>query len=83
MVKLTFNLIFFLELFTEVIDNIYLNYANVLILGDFNVDTTKLKGFLKNYEIYSLINVPTCFKSTLGTCVDLILTNSKFLTAVL
>ena len=36
-----------------------------------------MKEFIENYCLYNLINKPTCFKSKMGTNIDLILTNKK------
>ena len=71
------NLSYFLEKLTEVIDNIYTNYANVLIVGDFNIEPIGITEFLENHQMVNLINVKTCFKSPVGTSIDLALTNSK------
>ena len=36
-----------------------------------------MKDFLDNNNLHNLIQKPTCFKSSSGTCIDLILTNKK------
>ena len=41
-------------------------------------DKNPIKQFIEDYRIYNLIKKPTCFKSTKGICIDLILTNRKF-----
>ena len=54
------------------------NYDSILILGDFNAEQTNdtMEGFLDSYCLKSLINTPTCFKSSKNpSCIDLILTN--------
>ena len=54
------------------------NYDSILILGDFNTEQTNdtMEGFLDSYCLKSLINTPTCFKSSKNpSCIDLILTN--------
>ena len=38
---------------------------------------TIMKEFMDNYMLFNLINKPTCFKTSTGTCIDLILTNKK------
>ena len=36
------------------------------------------KKLIQERELYNLIKSPTCFKSTRGRCIDLLLTNSKY-----
>ena len=36
-----------------------------------------MSNFLESHQMDSLIETPTCYKSPLGTCIDLILTNGK------
>ena len=59
-------------------------YENFVLLGDFNLSTEldklsnpNLKNFICSIDLESLINSPTCYKSTNLTCIDLILTNKK------
>ena len=54
-------------------------YDNYILMGDFNTTTKNqsLKDLLNTFALDSLINEPTCFKSTAQTCIDLILTNYK------
>ena len=54
-------------------------YKNVIIAGDFNMEPndTDMQYFLDNLELYNLIQGKTCFKSTQGSCTDLMLTNKK------
>ena len=54
-------------------------YENFVLLGDFNMSTENpnLKNFMCSFDLESLINSPTCYKSTNPTCIDLILTNKK------
>ena len=54
--------------------------GKLLILGDMNMEIheTVLKTRIQERELYSLIKSPTCFKSTRGRCIDLLLTNSKY-----
>ena len=49
------------------------------MLGDFNLSIEKpnLKNFMRSFDLESLINSPTCYKSINPTCIDLILTNKK------
>ena len=54
-------------------------YENSVLLGDFNLSTENpnLKNFMCSFDLESLINSPTCYKSTNPSCIDLILTNKK------
>ena len=54
-------------------------YENFVLLGDFNLSTENpnLKNFMCSFDLESLIDSPTCYKSINPTCIDLILTNKK------
>ena len=54
-------------------------YENFVLLGDFNMSTENpnLKNFMCSFDLESLIDSPTCFKSLNPTCIDLILTDKK------
>ena len=54
-------------------------YENLVLLGDFNMSTENpnLKNFMCSFDLDSVINWPTCYKSINPTCIDLILTNKK------
>ena len=49
------------------------------MFSDFNRSTEKpnLKNFMCSFDLESLIDSPTCYKSINPTCIDLILTNKK------
>ena len=54
-------------------------FDHFIVLGDFNigVDNNEMKDFCLNYNLKSLICVPTCYKNPDNpSCIDLILTNS-------
>ena len=38
----------------------------------------KLSSFIDSNDLFSMIKTPTCFKSTQGSCIDLMLTNKKY-----
>ena len=40
-------------------------------------DKNPMKQFIEDNNLYNLIKKPTCFKSSNGKCIDLILTNKK------
>ena len=64
----------------RVIDFYSKSIDNVLIFGDFNMETTHpvMTDFLVSHNLYSMIKTPTCFKSVKGRCIDLMLTNNKY-----
>ena len=68
----------FLNKLTTNIDY-YLNRCdNLLLLGDFNLQTNEpaMKEFCKSYNLSSLINEPTCYKNPKHpSIIDLILSN--------
>ena len=73
------TLSYFIDMISRIIDFYSVTYENIVILGDFN-DTpvsSEISSFISDYSLYSLINSPTCFKSSDGRCIDLILTNKK------
>ena len=47
-------------------------YENFVLLGDFNLSTENpnLKNFMCSFDLESLINSPTCYKSTNPTSID-------------
>ena len=69
----------FIDNLNRIVDFYSSNYDNVLILGDFNMDTSNklLIPFLESQQLYSLNKNPTCFKSVNGNCIDLLLTNKN------
>ena len=73
------NLQYFLTTLADVLDYIYTKYEKVVIMGDFNctVLNPTMVEILENFQMTSQINTPTCYKSQQGSCIDLILTNSK------
>ena len=54
-------------------------YENFVFLGDFNMSTENhnLKNFMCSFDLDSLLDSSTCYKSINPTCVYLILTNKK------
>ena len=54
-------------------------YDNILLLGDFNMESTDtdMLPLIESHDLYSMIKTPTCFKSTQGRCIDLMLTNKR------
>ena len=62
---------------SKILDKCKGSYENTAILGDFNTQSKNkiLKIFLEDNSCVNLIKYNTCFKSTPGSCIDLILTN--------
>ena len=54
-------------------------YEDFVFLGDFNMSTENpnLKNFMCSFDLESLIDLPTCYKSINPTCTDLILRPTK------
>jgi len=73
------NLRYFLDEITKILDFYSSTYDNFIIVGDFNEEITQsdMKHFISLFSLYNLIAQPTCYKSTDGRCIDLILTNKK------
>ena len=55
------------------------HYEYKVILGDFNINPVKpeMNTFLNTENLTNLVKENTCFKGA-GSCIDLILTNSKY-----
>ena len=72
-----------IELFFDTLSNAIhfyeVDYNNIIVLGDFNLEPTdpKMTRFLELNDMSNVIKTKTCFKIEKGTCIDLILTNSK------
>ena len=68
-----------LEILSRNLDLYSSLYENIIILGDFNVETTdpSMEDFCIRFNLISLIKDPTCYKNPDNpTCIDLMLTNS-------
>ena len=53
------------------------SYENFMFIGDFNMNETeeRLENFLELYSLKNLVKEPTCYKSHMPKCIDLVLTN--------
>ena len=72
------NSIEYLNVLGKYIDEYLINYDNIILLGDFNIQPTELEmiNFCSIYNLKNLVNEFTCFKNQENpSCVDLILTN--------
>ena len=70
------------QYFFDKLDNtldVYSNYENILLVGDFNAQTAEicLDTFLYQLELENLNKEPTCYKnSDKPSCTDFFLTNN-------
>ena len=70
------------QYFFDRLDNaldLYSNYENILIVGDFNaqIGETCLDTFLYQHELKNVNKEPTCYKNSENpNCIDFILTNN-------
>ena len=73
------NINYFLNSISEALDFYLKHYENIFILGDFNATLSNphLTLFLENKNLKSIIENPTCFKSSNGSANDLILSIKK------
>ena len=71
----------FIEQIKLALNTYSISYENFLLLGDFNMTTenSKLQYLMYAFFLENLIKEPTCFKSTVPTTTDLIVTNQKSL----
>ena len=79
--------VFFQEL-SKTISQAINKYDRILVAGDSNINVSGSNGLNDNhfselidtFNLIYLIKTPTCFKTTRGTLLDLLLTQAKFLT---
>ena len=55
------------------------NSERCIVIGDFNMDPQNklILSFMEMQQLQNLVNFKTCFKSSEGSCIDLILSNKK------
>ena len=70
---------YFIENMCTIIDRHAPSLENTLLIHDFNMEANdKEMGNLRNtYNVFSLFKGPTCFRTSNGKSVDLMLTNKK------
>ena len=70
---------FFIQQLSEGLDFYMRNYDNIIIDGDFNLtpDSPVLDEFIEVNSFYNHMKEKTCWKSTQGSCIDLIMSNRK------
>ena len=73
------NKMLFIDIINNLLDYYCVTYDNLLIMGDFNMLASDMEvvNLINNHDLHSMIKVSTCFKSTSGRCIDLLLTNKK------
>ena len=73
------NIDLFLNSLSDAIHFYEMYYDNIIIVGNFNLEYTdpKISSFLDLNDFKNIMKSKTCFKSTRGTCIDLILSNSS------
>ena len=64
----------------NMLDYYAVSYNNILVLGDMNMlpSYSDLIELINSHDLYNMIKSPTCFKSSVGRCIDLLLTNKKY-----
>ena len=70
----------FLASLGEKLNELYLKYENIIILGDFNSEMCEdvMQIFCATYNLKCLVKEATCFKNINNpSCIDLILTNKS------
>ena len=75
------NINYFLNSLSKGLDFYSKHYENICILGEFSATPSNpyLTLFLENQNIKSMIKNPMYFKSSNGSAINLILTNSNYL----
>ena len=71
----------FLRRIALILDYYLPTYENLVVIGDFNlpVENSHLESIIQAYDLSSYIKKPTCYQSQTPGCIDLILTNRKYL----
>ena len=71
---------YFLWYLTNLFEFYSTRYEKVILLGDFNIEAENkaMKDFLQEHTFYNMMKPNTCFKGDGGSCIDLLITNSKF-----
>ena len=67
---------FIIEL-TKVLNKCRSNFENIVVSGDSNIEPANqtMATFMSDNDFIIIIELNTCFKTSTGTCIDLILTN--------
>ena len=62
---------------TKVLDKCRNSFENIAVAEDFNMEPTnqEMTTFMADNDFINIIKSNTCFKTSVGTCIGLILTN--------
>ena len=73
------DIVYFFSKISNMLDFYANRYQNILLMGDFNelTSSTKMANFMMQHDLSSILTKATCFKSSSGRAIDLILTNNK------
>ena len=68
---------YFITELTKVLDKSRGNFENIVVLGDFNMEPINqvMATFMTDNDFINIIKSNTCFKTSTGTCTDLISIN--------
>ena len=68
---------YFITELTKLLDKCRNNFENIAAIGDFNMEPTNqvMNTFIADNDFNNIIKLNTYFKTSTGTCIDLILTN--------
>ena len=66
---------YFLWSIRRLLDHYLKSYEDIDIMGDFNANESNpaMKAFLNQHKSKNIIKSKTCFKSQVGSCIDLII----------
>ena len=70
----------FLNVLSEMYDFYSKKYEHCILVGDMNMEPSEpiMDQFLEIHNLQNIIKQKTCFKSSKGSCIDLILTNKRY-----
>ena len=70
---------YFVDHLSKTLGQLSCQYDTTVLIGDFNlkIDNKSLENCMPTFDLECLIKKPTCFQSSIPTCIDLILTNKK------
>ena len=71
---------YFVWYLTNLLEFCSTRYEKVIVLGDFSIEAENevMKDSLEEHTFYNMMKQNTCFKGDGGSCIDLLIANSKF-----
>ncbi len=56
------------------------SFDSIIVIGDMNLepDSPEISSFIESHSFFNHMKEKTCWKSTQGSCIDLILSNRKY-----